>query len=406
MTQASQELPRKRVAIVSSFFRLGQWRGIMRYGQEAGWICQRHDRDSLDRLSHFKPDGLLFQVDEYDDSLLDYVRQQKIPRVGLRALLGQEEQTPLVLPNLAKFGRRIAEHFAANNIRRLCYLGPASDEAANAGCTHKRGMQEVANEKGLKLSCVHPDLPQTWKSLGLPYRRRSRTDWDRFWRMGPAMIQSLLQHKEPVGVFSAFVEPAMELIEMIDELGAQIPGQISLAAQTEDALTGLVTKVPLTCLVPDYEFQGFEAARVLGRILQGEKLPNNHREFIDDCELFLRGSSNKIVTPDPLVAEMLKHIEDNVLRFDFTPSALAATFGYSLRFVQIRFREALQRGVAEIIREQRTNHAAELIKHTKLTFQEIVSECGFSDHHQLERAVRKFYAVNPTTLRKNASENS
>jgi len=131
----------------------------MRYGQKAGWICQRHDRDSLGRLSLFKPDGILFQIDEYDKPLLEYVRSQKIPRVGLRALLGQEDQTPLVLTDLAKFGRTIAEHFAANNIRRLCYLGPASHETANAGCTHLRDMEEVAREMGLELTCLIFNMP-------------------------------------------------------------------------------------------------------------------------------------------------------------------------------------------------------------------------------------------------------
>ncbi len=395
-----------RVAIVASFFRLGQWRGIMSHGQKAGWICQRHNSDSLDRLARFKPDGIIFQIDEFDKKLLDHVRSSQLPKVGLRALLGQEDEIPLVLTDLAAYGRRVAEHFATHNIRRICYLGPASDESANAGSTHFRGMAEVAKEKNLTLTCFHPDKARTWKELGLPYQRNSRTDWDRFWRMGPEIINHLLQADEPVALFSAYVEPAMELMEMMAEKGVAIPGQISLAAQTEDALTGLVTTTPLTCLVPGYEKQGSEAGRLLGRIMHGENIPADHREFIAKCNLIPRESSNQIVTADELVGAMLGHIKQHALHFNYTPATLADAFGYSLRFVQIRFRKHLVRGVAEIIREHRTSHAAELIKRSNKTFQEIVSESGFSDHHQLERAVRKFHGVNPSALRRNARKKS
>lgn len=393
-------MKRRRVAIISSFFRLGQWRGIMRYGQQAGWICQRIERDTLSRLNSWNPDGVLFQVDEFDTPVLDFVVGCKLPKVGLRALPGTADTSPLVLPDLTDFGRRIAAHFVARNYRRLCYLGPSSDETANAGATHFAGMLEVAEAHGIHLEGFFPDLASTWRALGLTPRRRSATDWDRFWEMGPAMIDHLLRDPEPVALFSAFAEPAMEFMEMVDERKLAIPAQIGMAAQTEDALNGLVTKVPLTCLVPDYERQGFEAAQLLDHILAGEWVEPNHRTFLPDCELVLRKSSNQIVTSDSAVGEMLEHVRQHALEPGYSPESLATAFGCSLRLIQIRFRKALRRGVAEIIREHRTHRAADLIRKSNLTLQEIVSECGFTCHHQLERAVRMFHGVSPSTLRK------
>jgi len=391
---------RKKVAIVSSFSRLGQWRGIMRYGQQAGWICQRHDRDSLERLATWNPDGVLFQVDEFDQPLLDYVRHCGVHRVGLRALLGHEDKTPLVLPDLAGIGRKVASHFVASNYKHLCYLGPQSDETANAGCTHFRGMQEVADANDIRLECIFPDQAATWRKLGLLHRRRLSTGWDRFWEMGPALIDHLLVDPEPVALFCAFVEPAMEFIEMVDERKVDIPGRIGMAAQTEDALNGSVTKIPLTCIVPDYEKQGFEAAKLLDRLLSNEEIAPNYRKFIPNYEFILRESSNQIVTSDPQVNQMLDHVRRNALDFRYTPEMLAQAFNCSLRLVQIRFRKSLQRGVAEIIREYRTHRAAELIRKTNMPLQQIVSECGFSGHHQLERAVKSAYGQNPSALRK------
>jgi DNA-binding LacI/PurR family transcriptional regulator len=400
----SQQLPvamnRRRVAIISSFFRLGQWRGIMRYGQQAGWICQRIERDTLSRLNTWHPDGVLFQVDEFDTEVLAFVLGCKLPKVGLRALPGAAAKTPLVLPDLTEFGRRIASHFVARNYRRLCYLGPSSDATANAGSTHFAGMQEVAAANGIQLEGFFPDQAATWKALGLKHRRRASTDWDRFWEMGPAIIDHLMRDPEPVALFSAFAEPAMEFMEMVDERNFLIPTQIGMAAQTEDALNGLVTKVPLTCLVPDYERQGFAAAQLLDSMLAGHPVPPNHHLFLPDCELVLRKSSNQIVTSDSTVGEMLEHLRQHALDPGYSPEQLATAFGCSLRLVQIRFRKALRRGVAEIIREHRTQRAAELIRKTNLSLQEIVTECGFTCHHQLERAVRTFHGVSPSALRK------
>ncbi len=380
--------------------RLGQWRGIMRFGQQAGWICQRIDRDTLPRLHSWKPEGLLYQVDEFDTPLLEYVSSSKLPKVGMRALPGPAGPSPLVLRDLAMIGRAVANHFVARNYRRLCYLGPKSSDSSNAGATHVAGMREVAGAHGIPLECIFPDEAATWKSLGLATRRRSSSDWDRFWELGPALIDRLMRSPEPVAVFSAFAEPAMEFMEMVDERGIQIPAQIGIAAQTEDALNGLVTKVPMTCVVPDYELQGFEAGRLLDKILGGEKIAQDHRAFITDFELVLRESSNQIVTSDPMLEAMLEHIRNYGLKASYTPEQLASDFNCSLRTIQIRFRKSLGRGVAEVIREHRTHHAIDLISKTDLPMQQIFGQCGFSGHHQLERAVRALHGMGPTALRK------
>jgi LacI family transcriptional regulator len=398
--QQPQPAKRKRVAILSSFFRLGQWRGIMRYGQQAGWICQRVDRDTLARLNTWNPEGLLFHIDEFDTPLISYVSNSDLPKVGLRGLPESGGKTPLVLRDLAGYGRTIASHFVARNYRRLCYLGPKSNDTANAGCTHVSGMQQVAAAHGIQLECFYPDQADTWKALGLRHRRRSASDWDRFWELGPAIIAHLTKDPEPVALFSAYAEPAMEFMEMVSERGLAIPAQIGIAAQTEDALNGLVTNVPMTCLVPDYERQGFEAARLLDQILGGMKVGPNHYKFITESELVLRESSNQIVTSDPLLEKMLEHVRRNALQASYTPDSLANELRCSLRVIQIRFRKSLQRGVAEIIREHRTQHAVELITKTNLPMQEIFSQSGFTGHHQLERTVKALLGVGPTALRK------
>ena len=394
-------MQRKKVAIISSFDRLGQWRGIMRYGHHAGWICQRVDHGTLSRLTTWDPDGLLFQVDEFDKSMLDYVRTSQLPKVGLRALPKPAGPTPLVLRDLTAVGRQIASHFVARNYRRLCYLGPKSNETANAGSTHVVGMQQVADAHGARLECFFPDHADTWKSLGLAYRRGVSNYWDRFWEMGPALIDHLTRNPEPVALFCAFGEPAMQFMEMVDERKLAIPNQIGMAMQTDDDLNGLVTKVPMTCLVPDYERQGYTAAKLLDRMLNGNPVAPNHRTFIADCELILRESSNQFVTSDPMVKQMLEHIRMHAFHASFSPDALAKTYGCSLRMIQIRFCRSLGRGVADIIREQRTQRATELILKSDLTLQKISGICGFTGHHQLKRAIRMLHGVGPSLLRKN-----
>ena len=397
----SSPMKRRRVAIISSFSRLGQWRGIMRYGQQAGWICQRIDRETLSRLNTWNPDGVVFQIDEFDAPMLEFIRHCKLPKVGLRALPQACGNSPLVLPDLESFGHQIATHFVARNYRRLCYLGSKSDETANAGRTHFGGMQQVADAHGLKLECFFPDQAATWKALRLAYRRRSSNYWDRFWEMGPALIDYLRQDPEPVALFVAYGEPAMQFMEMVDERKLSIPAHIGMAAETEDALNGLVTKVPMTCLVPAYESQGFAAARLLDRLFAGKHVSADQPTFIAECELVLRESSNQIVTSDPLVGNMLEHIRKHAFDVAYTPDALAQAYGCSLRMIQIRFHKALRRGVAEIIREQRSQRAVELIRKTTLPMKQIIEECGFSCHHQLERAVRMLHGSSPSALRKN-----
>lgn len=393
-------MERKKVAIVSSFFRHGQWRGMMRFGQKAGWICQRFTTENLDRLVTWAPDGVIFQIDEYDKPLLDYIRGFEGCRVGLRAALGMEDEMPLVLPDLAAFGREVARHFAENNYRRLCYLGPSTDETANPGSTHSHGMAEVADELELELECIFPDQRGTWRKLGLERRHALTTGWERFWELGPALTEHLLKFEEPVGLFSAFVEPAMEFMEMATSAGVQVPGQIGMAAQTEDGLTGTVTKVPLSCIVPDFERQGFEAGALLEKVMNGEKIPANHREFIGEREFTIRQSSDQMVSIDPQVNEMVEFIRMHAHEPHFCSDSVADRMGCSLRSVQIRFNQVFQRGVADIIRLHRTQRGADLLSTTDRRIKDIVTECGFTSSPQFERAIKKMYGMSPTEFRR------
>lgn len=394
-------MERRKIAIVSSFFRHGQWRGIMRYGQQAGWICQRFTAENLGRLEGWSPDGVIFQIDEYDTPLLGYIRNYDGHRVGLRAALGTENETPLVIPDLAEIGREIARHFAGNNYRRLCYLGPKVDETANPGSTHSQGMAEIADQLGIELECIFPDQRGTWRKVGLQRRQSMTTGWEHFWELGPSLIKHLLSFEEPVGIFSAFVEPAMELMEMLMSEGVEVPGQFGIVAQTEDSLTGTVTAVPLSCIVPDYERQGFEAGHLLEKMMNGENIAKNHREFIGGSEFTIRRSSDQMVSMDPQVNEMVEHIRKHFHEVNFCPDSVADKMGCSLRSVQIRFSQVFQRGVADVIRGYRNQRAADLLRTTDRRIKDIVVECGYSGSHQFERAIKKEYGVNPTEFRRN-----
>jgi len=393
-------MERRKVAIVSSFFRHGQWRGIMRFGQKSGWICQRFTAENLDRLKGWAPDGVIFQIDEYDKPLLGYIHNYVGNRVGLRAALGMENETPLVIPDLADFGREVARHFATKNYRRLCYLGPKVDETANPGSIHSDGMAEIAVQLGIELECIFPDQRGTWRKLGLKRRKSMTTGWEHFWELGPSLIKHLLSFGEPVGIFSAFVEPAMEFIEMVTSEGVEVPGQFGIVAQSEDGLAGTVTKVPLSCIVPDYERQGFESGRLLERVMNGEKIAKNHRELIGDREFTIRRSSDQMVSMDPKVNEMIEYIRRHAHEVNFCPDSVADKMGCSLRSVQIRFSQVIQRGVADLIRQYRIQRAIDLLGTTNRRIKDIVIECGFSGPHQFERAVKKEYGMNPTEFRR------
>lgn len=317
-----------------------------------------------------------------------------------------EDESPLILPDLASFGRKIARHFAENNYRRLCYLGPSMEETANPGSTHSHGMAEVADELGLELECIFPDQRETWRKLGLDRRHGLRTGWERFWELGPALIEHLLKFGEPVGLFSAFVEPVMEFMEMATSAGVRVPAQIGMVAQTEDGLTGTVTKIPLTCIVPDFERQGFESGALLEKVMNGEKIPANHREFIGDREFTIRRSSDQMVSMDPQVNEMVKFIRKHAHERHFCPESVAVRMGCSLRAVQIRFSQVLQRGVADLIRRYRTQRGADLLSTTDWPIKDIVSECGFNSFPQFARAMKKIYGMNPTDFRRQKARGS
>jgi hypothetical protein len=130
------------------------------------------------------------------------------------------------------------------------------------------------------------------------------------------------------------------------------PRRIGIAAQTEDAINGLVPKIPMTCVVPDCELQGFEAGRLLDQLLNSRKVARNYRKSLAKFELMLRESLNQIVTSGPLIEKMLGHSCKRAVKTSYIPScwlrSLITHFGPSRSGSELRWAAEWWRSFAGI----------------------------------------------------------
>ncbi|TCN01076.1 iron complex transport system substrate-binding protein [Paenibacillus sp. BK033] len=104
-------------------------------------------------------------------------------------------------------------------------------------------------------------------------------------------------------------------------------------------------------------------------------------------------------TPSEAVAIVMKHIDANYnkpLKLD----VLAGLVHCSSRQLQRWFNGQKQLGPMEYVIKVRMSHAAELLRHTDATIQEIALSIGYRDLYYFSRAFKNYYGIAPQDFRR------
>ncbi|MBN2023665.1 MAG: XylR family transcriptional regulator [Pirellulales bacterium] len=293
-------------------------------------------------------------------------------------------RVPTVDVDHESVGRMAAEYFLGLGHRHFGFHG---------GLVHHAKMRlasfrDALAKAGCDVSACHveyvPRLPAgvSWKSVN----RRVR-GW-------------LRRLPTPVAILADHDAAARDLADACARLGLRVPDDVAILGVDNDELECQLAFPPLSSVAIPTERIGYEAARLLDRMLAGHAPPRQPM-FLPPLRVVARQSTDTLAVDDEVVAGALRYIQ-NHLADPIRVGAIAEAMVVRRRVLEKRFRALLGRSVLSEIHRQRIEQTKELLLNTDLSVSQIDRRAGFSSPQRLASVFRKVAGASPGEYRRQA----
>ena len=334
----------------------------------------------LKPLTEWNPHGIIACLDNADiaRSLLKLGK----PIIDTGCIL-KGLRVPTIEVDHAAIARLATEHFVARGYQNFGYLG---SRKANYSRWRLASFRESLLEAGHDLTpChieYHPHLSEkaSWKNVNTKVR------------------QWLGKLAKPAAVLADHDLAAFDLANMCQILGLHVPNDVAILGVDNDELVCKLAFPPLSSVAIPAEQIGFEAAKLLDRIMAGEKI-SHETIFIPPVRVVTRHSTSIFAIDEPIVTGALHYIRNN-LAAPLRVGDIADKLVVSRRVLEQKFRSLLGRSLLDEIHRVRVEHAKELLATTELLISEVAKQSGFSTPQRMATVFRKLVGDSPGDYRR------
>ena len=295
--------------------------GIRQYaGPERGWLFHSAPptRAILRPLQEWNPHGIIAHLD--DAKVARAVLRLGKPVVDTACML-EGLEVPVVDVDHAAVGRLAAEYFLARRYRHFGYFG--SGRARYARLREASFREAVGQAGGEVRSCHIEYLPR------LP----SRTSWK---RVNAQVRDWLKELPKRVAVLADHDVAAHDLADMCQILGLAVPDDVAILGVDDDELECQLAFPPLSSVAIPAQRIGFEAARLLDRMLSGRRAVPKIVS-LPPVRVVTRHSTSAFAVEEPLITAALHYIR-NHLAEPLRVGAIAAALVVRRRVLERKFR--------------------------------------------------------------------
>lgn len=356
--------------------------GVSRYLDERpDWTVFQHvgQLGAMDRgaIKDWQGDGIIARI--ADEGTQNLMKEKNLPVIDILGNV-KPQLFPLVKCNDVAVGQTVARHFVDNGQRSLAFIGLSNEYWS---LDREKGFSEVASDCKASFERFHLKQGQ------LSYSG-TKSDFEEI----KAWVSSLAK---PVGLMVSSDQLAPMVFEACRQLNLAIPEQVSVVGVDNDAPFTSLCRPRLSSLEPDHERVGYEAAKALGRLMDGGTLPEQVIE-IDQMMLHQRLSSDRLVVEDESVAKALQFIRLNAVQSPGV-NEVAKVAGVSLSVLQRRFRQILNRTVGEIVLNEKLNVARKMLRHTDLSLIQVAERSGFNCQEYMNHIFKQHLNTTPRKYR-------
>jgi LacI family transcriptional regulator len=176
-----------------------------------------------------------------------------------------------------------------------------------------------------------------------------------------------------------------------------VPDDIAVLGGDHDDLMADISSPPLSTLDQPAEHIGYEAARLLDRMMQGKKARRRPLYF-PPTGIIVRHSTDALAIQDELVRSALQMIRDRAAQ-GIRVSDVVRELAVARRALEQRFVRLVGRSPATEIRRVRIEAAKRLLVDTDRTIAQISRATGFEHQDMFARVFRRNVGLTPSQFR-------
>jgi len=382
----------RRVALLLdrglSFVR-GVIRGVRAYAAERGQWVLRDGPPRLGLVRHvreWRPHGIIAGL--VSPRVAHELVRWGVPLVDTAFTL-RTVRVPTVDVDHAAVGRLAADYFLQRGFRHFGFFG---SERAAYSLLLEASFRERIGGAGFNVSACHVEYLADLSGAALWKRAAQRT---RRW---------LRRLPKPVAVLCSEDAPARYLADLCSLMGLRVPDDVALLGAGNDELECTLTRPALSSVAVPAERVGYEAARLLERLMAGAKPPSEPL-LVPPLHVITRHSTDVTAVEDEVVRAALQCIRSRLAE-PLSVGQVAAEIAVSRRSLERRFRSVLGRSVHEEINRQRVERAKELLAGTHLPVTLVAARCGFRSIHRLDVTFGQLAGTTPSAYRRLARPTS
>lgn len=384
---------RRRVALMLDIAwaykrHVGTFAGTQRYAQEHGWesTIDEFVYDTLParRSKSVRYDGVIARA---TTQLVDRAARNDVPVVNVWLSSPVFESLPGVFPDFTAIGRLRAEHLLSRGFPNFAAV---TSPRNRANAIELEEFRRLIGEAGC--SCVTAQIPQRTDRTVADWRRTEQTisRWMDAWEL-------------PVGVWSSSEMTGRLIVQMCRERGWRVPEDVAIIAGMNEETFCENPRPSLTSIEIGHERIGYEAARLLDRLMdeedRGAKTSPVEHILLPPQSLVVRESTDFFAVNDSLVAMALEFIAAQSHR-PIAPTDVARAVSTELRTLQRRFSKYLGRPIATEIRRVRIERARRELTQTDRSIANISRDVGFGEPMRMYEVFVRELGVTPSDYRK------
>lgn len=367
--------------------------GVARYvaqhpGLELRLLCPLAGFGPVQARGHLGVDGAIGIFADAPE--LACWKRRRIPVINVGAFL---PTLPRAHVDDLQMGELAARHFLEHGHQRFLYVSchPYSPEGS---CGMRR--QSVFDRERLGgFRRILRQAGRDTETLVLDGRRLfAEGSWH---EVLEELAGELRRRPKPLAVFAMADTLGRLVLQACRQAGLAVPDEVAVVGVDNDELFCLSASPPLSSVAQGEERLGWEAARLLDRILKGEAAPKSVIR-LDPLGLVERDSSTADAG-DPAVAQAMAHIRRN-LQGKIDRDELAGRLNLSRRTFERKTAKALGSSPGKIVRQLRLEKARHLLLNTTMRLKDVYAACGFASPEHFHRTFKRHFGLPPLAYRR------
>lgn len=332
----------------------------------------------LDRDGAWPYHGVIART---NGDLADHAERLGMPLVNVWLNSPAADRVTSVYPDYESAGRLRAEHMLSRGVCRFVAVLADIEAHARERCGFRQALSAAGHDcETIQVTNNVAHVIEAWRGIER------------------VMDHLITRCAPPIGVFCGSEFVGRLLAQRCETHGLAVPEDVAIVAGHNESAFVERPSPSLTSVDVGHERVGYEAARLLHRLIEGHA-PPTRAVLLPPAGVVARESTDFQVVDDAVVEQALKFIAEHY-QHRIGPDDVADAVGVQTRTLQNRFNKALGWPVATEIRRVRVERAKRALTDSDRLVADIAEEVGYPNPMRLYEVFRRELGVSPSAYRK------